>query len=333
VAPGAVVLCPDNTAQKRNNTMILPDYLHIGYSKAASTWLQQLFRQEKDVFLLYKSDFFFPLNSSNYKKGVEYYSTFFKGAGDFKIRIESHEHILLPFHHPQLKCACTNLEAVDQIARRIKKHLPGVKIIITIRNQVDILLSRYTQYILQGGTLDASTFLNKLVFESNNYLKYMDYRYTNVIKKFYEIFGESNVLILLQEVLKYKPEEFLQSLSSFLNYTFSYSSKELKKRKNAAPSYLGTRLLRLINRLLVKEVETLESKTTTRGPYFIWYFLTRVVRTLDHWLIKAKKKQKLFTAAEIERIRELFAQDNRELSKLFDFPFAEYGYYIMGKRD
>lgn len=307
--------------------MTFPNYLHIGYSKAASTWLQEFLRIQKDIFLVYKSYFFFPLESGIYQKGMQYYSEFFKDAAGKKVVIESHEHIILPFHHPELKCASTNLEVVEKIARRIKKHLPEVKIIITIRNQVDILLSRYTQYIIQGGTQDASTFLNKLVLDSDNYLKYMDYRYSKVIKKFYEIFGESNVLVLFQEVLRSKPEEFLKSLSSFLNYKFSYSPGVLKKGKNVSPSYRGIKLLRLINRVLVKEVETIESKPTTRGPYFIWYFFTRVVRVLDHWLIKSKKKRKLFSKGEIERIKELFAEDNKNLSKLLNLSLFEYGYY------
>jgi hypothetical protein len=310
--------------------MTLPNYLHIGYSKAASTWLQEFFRTQKGIFLVYKSYFFFPLESEAFQKGMQYYSEFFKDISGEKIIIESHEHIILPFHHPELKCASTNLEVVEKIARRIKKHLPDVKIIITIRNQVDILLSRYTQYIIQGGTLDASTFLNKLVLDSDNYLKYMDYRYSKVIKKFYEIFGKSSVLVLFQEVLKNKPEEFLESLSSFLNYKFSYSPRNLRRGKNVSPSYWGIKLLRLINRVLVKEVETIGSKTFTKGPYFIWYFFTRAVRVLDHWLIKSKKKRKLFSKEEIESIKELFAKDNKNLSKLLNMPLFEYGYYYDG---
>jgi hypothetical protein len=326
VAAGAVVLRPHHPAQTFAGTVILPNYLHIGYSKAASTWLQDLFRREKGVFLLYKSDFFFPLNSSQWKKGLQYYSGFFKEAGEFKIRIESHEHILLPFHHPRLKCACTNLEVVEKMARRIKQQLPEVKIIITIRNQVDILLSRYTQYILQGGRVSASAFLEELVFQADNYLKYMDYRYSRVIKIFYEIFGKDRVLILNQELLKSKPEAFLHSLSAFFQYPFSSTGGKLKRGKNVAPSYWGTRTLRRINRILVKEVQTSYTKTLTRGPYFIWYLLTRAFRVLDHWLIRKKKKRNLFTPEEIERIKKIFAADNRELATMFDFPFSQHGY-------
>ncbi len=306
--------------------MILPDYLHIGYSKAASTWLQGLLRNEEDVFLVYKSDFFFPLNSGGYEKGLEYYSSFFKDAGNSKIKIESHEHIILPFHHPQLKCASTNLEVVETAAKRIKNNLPGIKIILIIRNQADMLLSRYTQYILQGGKLSASEFLNRLAFENDNYLEYVDYRYSKVIRLLFDVFGEPNVLVLFQEELNRRPEKFLDSLSRFFNHTFAYSPGGMK-RKNPAPSFRGVKLLRLVNKLLVKEVETIESRTKTRGPWLIWFLLTRTVRYLDRFLVKKKNKKRLFTPGEIQKIKDIFKEDNKTLAGMFDQPVLEYGYH------
>lgn len=309
------------------NTLTLPNYLHIGYSKAASTWFQEFLRKDEKVFLVYKSDFFFPLHSNKYNKGLQYYSRFFKGAGSYRIRVESHEHIILPFHHPRLKCASTNLEAVEMIARRIKDYLPGIKIVVIIRNQTDILLSRYTQYILQGGKAGSAEFLNKLVFTDDNYLKYMDYRYAKVIQLLYDIFGELYVLVLFQEELKHDPETFLDSLSAFFNHSFSYSPREMKKKKNVAPSPGGSKFIRFINRILVKEVATIEAKTRTRIPWIAWYTLVKTIRYLDRFPGKKKDKRTLFTPGEIKKIRDIFAEDNKNLSRLFNKPLVEYGYY------
>jgi hypothetical protein len=250
---------------------------------------------------------------------------FFKGAGSYKIRIESHEHIILPFHHPQFKCASTNLEAVETIARRIKNILPGIKIVIITRNQTDILLSRYTQYILQGGKSGPSEFLNKLVFHDDNYLKYMDYRNAKVIQLLYDILGKSHVLVLFTEELQNQPGKFLESLSTFFNHAFSYSPKEMKK--NVAPSSRGVKVLRFFNRILVKEVETIESKTRTRVPWIAWYALVKAVRWLDRFPGKKKNKRTIFTPGEIQKVRNIFAEDNKKLSRLFDKPLLEYGYY------
>jgi len=307
--------------------LILPNYLHIGYSKAASTWLQNLFRKEEEVFFVYKTDFFFPLDSCKYKNGLKYYADFFKGAEKYRIRIESNEHLLLPFHHPRFKCASTNLKVVETISKRIKENLPHIKILVIIRNQTDMLLSRYTQYILQGGKASANEFLTELVFSTENYKKYMDYRYGEVLKLLYDVFGKSHVLVLCQEELKKNPETFFDSLSNFFNRPFILSQKDTNKRRNPAPSAFTIRLLRFINRILVKEVETIYSRTKTRIPWIGWYIIVKVIRVLDRILIRKKNKKALFFPEHIKRIRSVFSEDNKALSLMLDKPIQDYGYF------
>jgi hypothetical protein len=310
-----------------SNKTNLPNYLHIGYSKAASTWLQELLRKDKDVFLVYKSDFFFPLDTGKYKKGIEYYSTFFEGSENFKIRIESHEHIILPFHHPELKCASTNAEVVETAARRIKECLPEIKIILIIRNQTDMLLSRYTQYILQGGKVDASEFLKQLVIDDDNYLKFMDYRYSKIIRKLYDVFGASNVQVLFQEELIHKPEAFIDSLSTFFIHSLSYAPGDMTRKKNPAPSFYGIKVIQAVNRIFVRKIETIESKTKTWIPWIVWALMVKLVRYIDGALVKNKNKKRLFTPEQKRKIKAIYAGDNKKLSGMFDKPVLEYGYY------
>lgn len=305
----------------------LPNYLQIGYSKAASTWLQNILRKEKAIFFVYKTYFFYPLSSKNYNKGVEWYAKHFKDASSFKIIIESQEHIILPYIHPELKCASTSLKGVEKISKRIKDNLPDIKIIVTIRNQVDMLLSRYTQYVLQGGTLDASTFFSKLVFTSDCWLHYVDYRYAKIINILYDVFGKSNVLILFHEELKFSREEFLNDLSLFFEYEFSTSYQSEGKSANVAPSYWGVQLIRFLNKVFVKNIETLESKTQTRGPYLLWLVLNKIIRFIDNTLMRNKQKHKLLKEDELERIRQIFSEDNKDLAKMFNKPITEYGYF------
>lgn len=315
---------------KANNQQVrtLPNTLHIGYSKSASTWLQGILKKNKDIFYVYKTYYFFPLDSDVYKKGLDHYSEFFKDAQDEKIIIESQEHIILPEIHPELKCASTNLTAVEENLLRIKKDLPDIKIIVVIRNQIDMLLSRYTQYILQGGKLKASAFLKKLVFDNNAYEQYVDYRYSKVMDLLHNIFSKDRVLILFQEELRANPQDFLSSLSEFLGVPLTIPPSTTKKKSNPAPSLKGTHLLRRVNKLLVKEIETIEQRTQTRGPYFLWYFITRAVRLLDHLLVKKKQKKKLFSPQEYSGIRKIYAEDNKELIARFkEKNLAKHGYH------
>ncbi|WP_321417426.1 sulfotransferase domain-containing protein [uncultured Desulfobacter sp.] len=305
----------------------LPNFLHIGLSKAASTWIQNIFRKEKELFFVYKTNFFFPLSSKNYEKGIEWYSDHFKNASKKQIIIESQEHIILPIIHPELKCACTNLKSVELIANRIKKYIPDIKIILIVRNQVDMLLSRYTQYVLQGGKLGPSSFFDKLVFKNDSWVKNVDYRYSIIIDILYSVFDKSNVLILLQEDLKHNRKRFLDDLSKYLQHDLSPYYDKDKKSANVAPSYWGIQLIRFLNILLVKHIETIESKTQTKAPYKVWLFLKNIIRILDNFLIRKKQKRKLLKHDQVERIRQIFSSDNKKLSKLFGKKINKYCYY------
>ena len=306
--------------------MTLPGFLHIGYSKAASTWLQAFLSRQNDVFIVQKTSFFSPLKSERYLEGASAYSKWFAGAEGKRVVLESDEHMIMPFHHQELHCASTSLKAVETIARRIKTVLPQAKVILCIRNQLDMILSRYTQYIIQGGKADAGEFLHQLVFDNDGYLEYMDYRYSRVIDLLHEVFGKNNVLVLLQEQLKRAPQAVLQALSAFLQIDFSNPGFRKMKTSNAAPSSIGTQILRRVNRLLVREVETLDSRTRTKGPYLLWYLMTRSIRILDNWLIRSKKKGDLFAREDRRKIMQLFAEDNLKLGALLGIPIAELGY-------
>ena len=86
------------------------------------------------------------------------------------INIESDEHLTLPCVHPELGVKATNLEEFERVARRIKEHLPEVKIIMVIRNQASLILSRYSEFLVNGGNVSFQEFVSKLMGmdEGNN---------------------------------------------------------------------------------------------------------------------------------------------------------------------
>ena len=306
----------------------LPSYLHIGYSKAASTWFQKFLQKHPDVFVVCKTRYFSAFRQKNYKTDLSYYSNFFNKCEGFAIKIESDEHLILPFFHPNFKCACTNIHAVKSLALRINRQLPKSKVIIIIRNQTDILLSRYSQYILQGGTEEPSKFLNELVFNDNNFMKYMDYRYSIVINLLYDIMDQSRVLVLFHEELRENQQSFLKSLFNFFNLSFNSLEPLHLKPKNVALSAWGCQVTRNLNRVFVKEIETIYSRTKSHIPYFAWRFFVKAIRLYDSHFVNNSKKSDLFSKIEIEKIIAIFAEDNLCLSKMFDKPLKDYGYTL-----
>jgi len=217
---------------------------HIGFPKTGTTFLQKkVFPNIKNVNYLAGGKIKQLLHDVVQKDDSFY--------NKFKTRAQ-----LIQLHNSNLNMLFSNEQLTGhhiktefpnrtQIARRLKAA--GVnKIIITIRNQSDVLESSYKQYIKSGGVLKISKF-----FDLNNNLNpilYIDYfNYVKIIELYSEIFGLENVKILQFEDIFSKNTTFYNQLASFLkveNIDFK-NSPELKVNKSL--SNFSTKLLRVIN--------------------------------------------------------------------------------------
>ncbi|MEM9023440.1 MAG: sulfotransferase domain-containing protein, partial [Bacteroidota bacterium] len=220
--------------------------------------------------------------------------------------------------------AVTNLELVRQIAERIQANLPNVKLVVIIRNQEDMLISRYLQYVLQGGTFTPEAFYAAL--GENDFRAYADYRYGKVIEVLWDVFGRDRVLVLMQEELKQGADQLLQRLGDFMGHRFTQPEASGRK-KNVGASYKGVRWIRTVNRWWVREVETTHAPTQTKVPHALWWGLTVALRKLDNWLVRQKEKARLMSPADRQRLRAAFAEDNRHLEQLLGRPVKPLGYH------
>ena len=100
---------------------MLPNFLHVGAGKCASTWLWNVYKEHPDICV--------PLNSGNpsffmqdYYKGLDWYQdTYFNHyAGEKVVGETSNSYMVF---EPALE--------------RIANHLPGVKLTMTLRNPID----------------------------------------------------------------------------------------------------------------------------------------------------------------------------------------------------
>lgn len=304
--------------------MKLPSYLHIGYSKSASTWLQEVMRNSDKIHMAYQTYFFNPLDSENYSKGVEFYTQFFESASNDQVIIESQEHIIMPEIHPVLKCASTNMESVSKVALRIKNTLPDVKIILIIRNQTQMIISRYLQYVVQGGWLEPALFFGELIMD-NKFKKYADYRYYEVISILNEIFGEVNVCVLLQEEIITEPQFVQNKLKWFMGVDLDFES--VSRKKNIGNSFAAIQLIRRLNAITVRDIETFGLETQTRIPYHLWLYIKEGIRKLDAVSGLKRNKSKYMTEEIKAYICSAFAEDNKKLESYLGRPVSQLGYY------
>lgn len=305
-----------------------PDVLHIGFSKCASTFLQHFFQEHGDIFLVNQSHFFAPFEYSHYPSGKDEYCHLFDKASANQLKLESDEHIVLPLFHPVLAAAATTLDSVAEVSSRIRYVQPDARIVIVIRNQVDLIVSRYSEYILGGGKGDFDFFVGEFLSCSIDRVNYYQNYYAAIVEIFRADFGADNVLILLQEDLAASEKSFLELLCGFLGIPVVHPSRRSAVAKRVGLSNLGLKVVHFFNRLIVIKQEMSSRRARVRIPYFFYKVIQRTIRTVDYYLPNQFKGSKnlILTDELVSRIRADFAADNRRLAEMLGRDLERVGY-------
>ena len=211
--------------------------IHIGYHKTASTWLQEeLFSSE--VFDLVAS------------------------------KEEIRDQIILPgpFAETKLECTSTDKVAVISserlsgspfsggydtklIADRLYQQNPEAKILIIVRDQVEMIHSCYLQHIRVGGSFSLEDFLNppqrfrgvvpSFSFEYFRYIELIDY-YT-------ELWGKDNVLVLDYSLFQQEPQKFCKEICDLVEVSVP-SNLNYSRVSNPKLGYFGTKFAQQLNK-------------------------------------------------------------------------------------
>jgi hypothetical protein len=102
------------------------------------------------------------------------------------------------------------------IARRLKNIFEDAKVIIIIRNQLDMIYSSYVHYIRTGGSCKINNFLNPPQDGAIPRFKYEYLEYHKVIELYFDLFGRENVLVLPYELFVVDPKKYVKEITSFI---------------------------------------------------------------------------------------------------------------------
>ena len=305
-----------------------PDALHVGFSKCASTFLQHFFESHPDIYLINQSHFFAPFDFSDYPRGTDKYRRLYEGASDSQVALESDEHILLPLFHPVLLAAATTMDSVTEVAGRIKAVAPSARIIMVVRSQANLIVSRYSEYILGGGTRDFEGFVSEFLQCSTDGVNYFQNYYARIARIFFEAFGEKNVLVLTQEGLSRDEEATIARLCRFLGVPMRRPARADSISRRVGLSRLGITVMKAFNRLVVRRQEMSSRRADVRIPYLLYKILQRMIRMADYYLPVSLKgdKNAVMSTGMRARIREIFAEDNENFSSLIGTDLKKFGY-------
>ena len=138
-----------------------------------------------------------------------------------------------------------------QTAERLAATFPGARVLIVIREQVEMLVSVYKQYVKMGGSGTLRQYVTSPSEDSR--VPLFDFRffeYHRLIGYYQNLFGAENVLVLPYELLRAKPQTFLEHIGTFAD-TLVAPSRFNPTR--ASPSALILSFKRRANRWIVRD--------------------------------------------------------------------------------
>jgi hypothetical protein len=196
--------------------MDLINFLIIGDHKAATSSLYHYLRQHPDVympqemkelrFFAYDSDnpYHRVAKSKSYPvKILEHYQQFFPSHIDVKARGE----------------ASPNYLRSPVAAKNIHSMFPHTKLIVSLRNPADRLVSAYLMRYRNGGT--KKTLVEELFGEDAGRVK-MSFYWPDLIR-FYELFDHKQIKVILFDDIKADPSSVMRDLFRFLDVNDEFS--------------------------------------------------------------------------------------------------------------
>jgi hypothetical protein len=124
-------------------------------------------------------------------------------------------------------------------------------VLVVIREQTDMLVSAYKQYVKRGGPGTLKQYATS-PFEATRVPLFDPrfFEYHRLVGRYQDLFGVGNVLVLPYELLKNAPRSFLTSISNFAGLPVA-NPKD--KPVNPSPSALSLSLKRRVNRWVVRD--------------------------------------------------------------------------------
>lgn len=169
-----------------------PDFIAVGPPRAATTWLDEALRGHVGLPRNRKETDFF---KRNYARGLRWYLEYFRDCP------------------PDLPCGeiCPTLFPLPEARERIAHDLPGVKIIVTLRDPVARAYSYYRlmrRYAWVKTDFEDAVRNRKDIRDCN--------RYAFHLREWQRLFGASRVLVCFYDDLKRSPQDYVDRISDFI---------------------------------------------------------------------------------------------------------------------
>ena len=277
------------------------DFVHIGIHKTASTFLQKKVFPEILGLQVVNLDFDMYFYDNFIKKSSHRFnSESFLLEIENKLNSERAESNILAISDENLSGDIYSGRSSKELMLRIKECFGDVKILIVLRNQVDYILSAYSNYVLHGG----SKTINCWIFEQETLFGeiFEKMHYSYMVKDYIELFGRDNVTVVLYE----KMFESEGGLSTFFQrFDLSFDIRTADK-VNVGRSLFANHVFAILNLFRIYKIQGIQ----------------RIFRLFPSGCSDRKKVKALLL-----NYHESFNQDNSKLSSLLEISLPEVYFF------
>jgi len=193
---------------------MLPNFLHIGVAKGASTWLWTVYQEHPDICVPTKE----VVNYSGRRTKPDNVNFF---VADFHLGLEWYEKTYFSeWAGEKAVGEFSNSYMVDELAlQRIAESLPDVKLTMTVRNPIDVALLQYSQQ-KKGGRWAPGRNPFEEVLDIHSWQKFRMWIATQYyhlhLTRVLRYVPRDRVLVLVYDDLEKDPRGFLNQAFSFL---------------------------------------------------------------------------------------------------------------------
>lgn len=306
--------------------------IHIGLHKTGTTWLQEtLFSSDSRNFIPLSPDgdpkylgklFIWAHNRHNLLSPFEENEKEIRNElGEILDNIEIGEKIPVISHERLSGHPDSGRFDCKTIADRIKTNFPDAKILFVIREQKDMILSTYFQYLKMGGIDSLSKYISRRYDAKRPGFELSNYYYLDLVSYYFKLFSPKNVLVLPYEMFKEDLGLYLTHLGNFTKTDLSnweqMGREIINKRSN---DFILSRFP-FLNLLFQKSSVNAFSPLYIRGG--------EKLIPLANWALGPFSKAHLSTLPKFldSFVGDKFIKTNQELSKLIGIDLSRYGYF------
>jgi len=305
--------------------------IHIGYPKAASTWLQyEIFSQAQAGFMSpwgpYQGFNRIPEGSEQFiiKNPFRFSPEAVRQVFEPGL-YEAYKRGLIPVLSDELLMSdhANNRYWTKEVADRLHAVFPKARILIFIREQKSMIKSSYGQYLIGAGNVTIRQYIigssksRRLGFGAICRLDHLEYDLP--IKYYQNLFGIDNVLVLPMELLKVDQQAVTQKIINFAGA--KGIPIQSQPRRNTGIKGVIFVVRRHLNIFCTHP----SSSSLGRLAWDIIGKLTKIIEWVTPQFIHNKVEKRLEQTIT-EHVGNYFRESNQRTSQLIGINLAEWGY-------